>query len=117
MQLYTDLLADHTKTTYLVGGTTFWQTADGTPGFVYDKDDGGFFLLQHIFAPEEVGHEADGKVNERSYVFNAGARGVFGSSNFNYDGSYHRSEYHADSQARRLLTKARRSDHARGASR
>ena len=103
MQLYTDLLYDYTKTTYFVGGTAFWQTADGTPGFVYDKDDGGFFLLQHIFAPEEIGHEADGHVQEKSYIFNLGARGTFGSSNWNYDASFHRSQYNADSSARRLL--------------
>jgi outer membrane receptor protein involved in Fe transport len=103
-QLYGDLLYDVTKTSYFVGGTAFWQTAYGTPGFVYDLDDQGFFLLQHIFAPEELGHEADGKVLERSYIFNAGVRGVFGSgSNWNYDASFHRSWYNANSSARRLL--------------
>lgn len=102
-QLYTDLLVDHTKTKYQVGGTAFWQTADGTPGFVYDVDDGGFYLLQHIFAPEEIGHEADGKVLERSYIFNAGVRGSLGGSNWNYDASFHRSQYNADGSGRRLL--------------
>jgi outer membrane receptor protein involved in Fe transport len=104
-QLYADLLADTTKTTYVVGGVTFWQTFTGTPGFVYDVDDHGFYLLQHIFAPEEVGHEADGTVFENSYIVNLGARGTFGSdSNWNYDASFHRSEYNAASRARRLLT-------------
>jgi outer membrane receptor protein involved in Fe transport len=104
-QLYGDLLIDTTKTTYLVGGTAFWQTFTGTPGFVYDVDDGGFYLLQHIFAPEEIGHEADGTVYENSYIVNVGARGTFGSSsNWNYDASFHRSEYNASSRARRLLT-------------
>jgi outer membrane receptor protein involved in Fe transport len=104
-QLYADLLLDTTKTTYLVGGTAFWSTGPGTAGFVYDVDDGGFYLLQHIFAPEEIGHEADGTVYENSYIVNLGARGTLGnSSNWNYDASFHRSEYNAASRARRLLT-------------
>jgi len=103
-QLYTDLLYDHTKTTYLVGGTAFWATGVGMPTYIWDIDDQKLVRLQHIFAPEEIGHEADGKVTEDSYIFNAGIRGTFGSSNFNYDASFHRSEYQADQEGRRLLT-------------
>ena len=106
-QLYADLLVDTTKTTYQVGGVTFWGTTFSGPGFVYDLDDHGFFLLQHIFAPEEVGHEADGSVYENSYIVNLGARGTFGSdSDWNYDASFHRSEYNASSRARRLTSAA-----------
>lgn len=106
VQLYGDLLLDTTKTTYQVGGVTFWSTGPGTAGFVYDLDDtngSGFYLLQHIFAPEEVGHLADGTVFEDSYIVNLGARGSF-NTNWNWDASYHRSEYNAASRARRLLT-------------
>jgi outer membrane receptor protein involved in Fe transport len=105
-QLYADLLLDTTKTTYLVGGVTFWSSNFTPRGYVYDIDDGGLFLLQHILAPEEVGHEADGTVFENSYIVNLGARGTFGASNWNYDASFHRSEYNAASRARRLTTAA-----------
>jgi outer membrane receptor protein involved in Fe transport len=103
-QLYGDLLVDTTKTTYLVGGTAFWATGVGMPTYIWDADDNNLVRLQHIFAPEEIGHEADGTVFERSYIVNVGVRGSLGQSNWNYDASFHRSQYHAGSRARRLLT-------------
>jgi outer membrane receptor protein involved in Fe transport len=103
-QLYADVLLNATKVQYQVGGTAFWSTGIGVPSYVWNLDDQRLVLLQHIFAPEEIGHEADGFVNERSYVVNLGARGTFGNSDWNYDASYHRSQYDADSKARRLLT-------------
>jgi len=103
-QLYGDILYDHTKTTYFVGGVSFWATGVGMPTYIWDIDDKKLVRLQHIFAPEEIGHEADGTVKEDSYIVNAGIRGTLGSSNWNYDASFHRSDYEANSYARRLLT-------------
>src|SRR5262252_6586738 len=103
-QLYADILYDHTKINYLVGGTAFWATAHGIPLYIWDIDDEKLVRLQHIFAPEEIAHEADGHLDQGSYVVNTGVRGSFGGSNWNYDASYHRSEYRANSEFRRLLT-------------
>jgi len=103
-QAYFDVLYDTTKTSYLVGGTAFWATGVGMPTYIWDADDEHLVRLQHIFAPEEIGHEADGTVYEDSYIVNFGVRGTLGSSNWNYDASYHRSQYSAASRARRLLT-------------
>lgn len=104
-QLYGDLLGDYTKIKFRVGGVTFWSSGVGMPGYFYDLDSKKLLnLAQHIYAPEEVGTLADPTINERSTVVNLGARGTFGSSNWNYDASYHRSDYSADAKERRALT-------------
>ena len=105
LQLYADGLFDVRKVTYSVGGTSFWATGPfgNTPTYIYDLDSEHLVSLQHLYAPEENGHEADQSVLERSYVVNLGVRGVFGDTNWNYDAYYHRSGYDADSKARRLL--------------
>jgi outer membrane receptor protein involved in Fe transport len=104
-QLYGDVLLDVTKTKYNVGGTAFWATGVGMPSpYIWDIDDHKLVRLQHIYAPEELGGEADASVLERSYIVNLGARGTFGDSNWNYDASYHRSQYEASSSGRRALT-------------
>jgi outer membrane receptor protein involved in Fe transport len=104
-QVYGDVLFDIRKVVYEVGGTSFWATGQNsnTPNYVYDIDSGHLALFQHLYAPEELAHEADQSVLERSYVVNLGVRGGFGNSNWNYDAYYHRSGYDADSKARRLL--------------
>jgi outer membrane receptor protein involved in Fe transport len=104
-QLYADGLFDVRRVTYLVGGTSFWATGpfSNTPTYIYDLDSGHLVTIQHLYAPEELAHEADQTVLEHSYVVNFGVRGVFGDSNWNYDAYYHRSGYDADSKARRLL--------------
>ena len=105
MQLYADGLFDVRKVVYEVGGTSFWATGpfSNTPTYVYDLDTQYLVTLQHLYAPEELAHEADQSVLEHSYVLDLGVRGVFGNSNWNYDAYYHRSGYDADSKARRLL--------------
>lgn len=105
-QLYGDLLYNVTKVNYLTGGTQFWGTTQGGgPAYVYDLDTKQLVRLQHIFAPEEIGSEADGKSLERSYIVNLGARGTLGTSDWNYDFNYHRSSVEADASRRRLLAK------------
>jgi outer membrane receptor protein involved in Fe transport len=113
MQLYADLLISTTKTEYLVGGTSFWNTlnggiygaAGGPVQYIYDLDSQHLVLAQHIFAPEEIGDQANGAVLENSYVVNFGVRGTLGNgSDWNYDVGFHRSQYDAASRARRLLT-------------
>ena len=104
-QLYADALIGTTKTTYVAAGITFWSNAVDAPPLFYDLDSGHFVdLIQHLFAPEEVGHEADQRFYENSYSVNLGVRGTLGSSNWNYGASFHRSEYDASQRERRLLT-------------
>jgi len=104
-QLYADGLFDIRKVVYEVGGTSFWATGPfaNTPTYIYDLDSHHLVLLQHLYAPEELAHQADQSVLERSYVVNFGVRGGLGDSSWNYDAYYHRSGYDADSKARRLL--------------
>jgi outer membrane receptor protein involved in Fe transport len=105
-QLYADVLYDVRRTVY-EANTLFWGTGVSTaPPYVWDLDSGLLETLQFIYAPEELGREADQSVLEHSYVFNAGVRGGFGDSSWNYDAYYHRSAYRADAKARRLLTEA-----------
>jgi outer membrane receptor protein involved in Fe transport len=103
-QLYADLLYDVRRTVYQAN-TLFWATGfTGAPALVWNLDSGHLASLQHLFAPEELGHEGDGSVLEHSYVFNAGVRGGFGDSSWNYDAYVHRSAYRADAKSRRLLS-------------
>lgn len=109
LQLYSDILFDYTNTQYRVGGaggSAFWTTGVNTPGFIYDLDDHALVQPQYFYMPEELGNVANGKVVEHSYVFNLGARGAIGSSNWNYDASFHRSWYGAASSQLLPLTDA-----------
>jgi outer membrane receptor protein involved in Fe transport len=93
-QLYADLLYNFTKVKLLVGGTNFWANGIGpSPTYIFDLDSGHFEHLQHILAPEETSDLVDPITLESSYVFDAGIKGVFGDSNWNYDAYFHRSWY------------------------
>ncbi len=106
MQAYTDLTYQVRKTTFLTGGgnAEFWSTGSGMPTYIYDIDDAKLVRLQHIYAPEETGGLNTASGLENSYVFNAGIRGTFGSSNWNYDAYFHRSQDDVTSRQRRALT-------------
>lgn len=106
-QLYADLLYNVSKVKYLTGGnySVFWGLGDNTAPYVYNLDSGSLdYILQHIFAPEEVGNLADAVSINHSWVVNAGVKGSFGDSNWNYDAYYHRSQYKNDSRQLRPLT-------------
>jgi outer membrane receptor protein involved in Fe transport len=103
-QLYADTLFNVSKIKYLSGGSysEFWN--NGSVGYFYDLDSQHLiYLAQHIFAPEEVQGQNNGVYIGHSYVANFGIRGSFGSSDWNYDASYHRSENRTDSKGRRGL--------------
>ncbi|MGH8041925.1 MAG: TonB-dependent receptor plug domain-containing protein, partial [Rudaea sp.] len=99
-QLYADALFNTTKVKYHTGGnySEFWSS-----GYIWDADSQHLVRLQHIFAPEEVQGLNDGEFIEHSYVVNLGIRGTLGSSNWNYDASFHRSQDSSDSKQRRGL--------------
>lgn len=106
-QLYADLLYNVSKVKYLTGGnySVFWNFGQGTAPYIFDLDSGHLMsTTQHIFAPEEVGNLADRVGINRAWVFDAGVKGNFGDSNWNYDAYYHRSEYHNGARGMRPLT-------------
>ena len=107
-QLYSDVLLSANKVNTHTGGnySEFWATGFGTPSYIYDLDNHALVQYQRIFAPEEVAGQNDGNFLQRSYVLNIGARGTFGSSNWNYDASFHRSQSDSDSKQRRGLVDA-----------
>jgi len=106
-QLYGDVLFTKSKVKYLTGGSysTFWGLGDHTAPYIYDIDSGHLdYVVQHIFAPEEVGTLTNSVDNNRSWVVDLGIKGSFGDSNWNYDAYYHRSQYENDASLMRPLT-------------
>ncbi|MEO8160773.1 MAG: TonB-dependent receptor, partial [Arenimonas sp.] len=82
------------------GGSRFWEPdINGSGGYIFDDRDGSLNLYQHIFSPEEVGGANNYTTHSRSYNFAFGVRGTFGSSDWDYDAFYSRSQYNIkDSQ-------------------
>jgi len=85
-ELYADMLYSYSNPTY-VGGSPFWNNT------FYNQTSGQYEEWQRIFAPEEVGLDAqDQHVFTRSYNVSLGARGGIGNSSWNYDAYYNRSQ-------------------------
>ncbi|MEY2169258.1 MULTISPECIES: TonB-dependent receptor domain-containing protein [unclassified Rhodanobacter] len=93
VQLYGDLLYNYSEKKFTNGSsTTWWGTSVATTqgaGYFWDPTvhGGSLMLLQHGFAPEEVGGYRNimSKEYENSYMLTLGARGTFGQSNWDYD--------------------------------
>ncbi|MBS0584206.1 MAG: TonB-dependent receptor [Proteobacteria bacterium] len=101
-QIYGDGLLNYTKIKYHTGGS--YSEFYSAPGLIYDKDSKKLLdVVQYILAPEEVQGANDGTLLQRNYIVNFGVRGAIGSSNFNYDAYYHRSQSNVDSKRRRFL--------------
>lgn len=86
VQLYGDLLYNYDEQKYQPGSNfMFWSTQDY--GLIYDPNLKDLVLLQHAFAPEEVGgyKSIEDKNTENSYNLNLGVKGTFGSSKWDYD--------------------------------
>jgi outer membrane receptor protein involved in Fe transport len=108
-ELYGDVLHNSSEVTYFGGGTQFWANGigAGSPRYLWDIESGHLLsTVQHIYAPEELGHLADSKIDQKAYVLNLGIRGALGDSNWDYDAYYHRSAFQTDEAARRALTGA-----------
>jgi outer membrane receptor protein involved in Fe transport len=91
MQLYGDLLYNYEEQKYSTGnGTNFWTTSKGnspTENYFWDPNLKDLILLQHTFAPEELGGytRKASKQIENSYMLSLGAKGTLGQSNWDYD--------------------------------
>jgi len=85
-ELYADMLYSFSNPTYS-GGSPFWNKT------FYDQTSGQYEEWQRIYAPEEVGSDAqDQHVFTRTYNVSLGVRGSIGNSSWNYDGYYNRSQ-------------------------
>ncbi|MFC5592703.1 TonB-dependent receptor plug domain-containing protein [Lysobacter niastensis] len=98
-ELYGMLLVNRAKTENN-GGSRFWQPSIDTGGFIINDNTGRFESFQHIFAPEETGglDTNNERITSDSYNFAAGVKGTFGSSMWDYDAYYARSEYKVKSR-------------------
>ncbi|MBS0590785.1 MAG: TonB-dependent receptor [Proteobacteria bacterium] len=102
-QIYFDFVGNTAKQVLNTAGTLFWASGRGMPTYIYDRDTQTMQSLQHVLAPEETGSRGDKKTWSESYIVNLGIRGAIGDSNWNYDGSYHRSDYMSGSKRLRPL--------------
>ena len=96
VQFYGDLLYNYSEQKYTNGSSTmFWNNLPYS-GYYYDPRLDDLLVVQHSFAPEEVGgfsHIMD-KQYEKSYMLSFGMRGTFGASNWDYDLSFTHSDDH-----------------------
>ena len=93
LQFYGDLLYNYSEQKFTNGASTsFWSSqlySTGGAGYFWDPriNGGSLMLLQHAFAPEEVGGYKSimDKQYENSYMVSLGAKGTFGESKWDYD--------------------------------
>ncbi|HJW46058.1 MAG TPA: TonB-dependent receptor [Lysobacter sp.] len=93
-EFYGTLLLNRTKTENN-SGSRFWQPSIDTFGFIFNANINDFDSFQHIFAPEETGgvDVNNERLTNDSYNLALGVRSTFGSSTWDYDAYYARSEY------------------------
>ncbi|HEY9132050.1 MAG TPA: TonB-dependent receptor [Dyella sp.] len=85
-ELYSELLYSFSNPTYS-GGSPFWNNT------FYNQTSGQYEEWQRIYAPEEVGTDATFQhVYTRTYNATFGIKGQIGSSSWNYDAYYNRSQ-------------------------
>lgn len=97
-QLYGDVLYGRDKLDFN-SGSRFWYSSIDTGGYFFNANTGTFELWQRIFGPEEVGQAInnDNQTSD-SYSVTAGARGVFGDTDWTWDGYYYRSGQDVESK-------------------
>ena len=91
-QLYGNILYNVTNTRF-TSGPYFWGGL--TPnGYIFNGATGEFELFQHIFAPEEIGSWDLYSTRDLERTYNAwgGVKGSIGSSNWDYDVFFARSQ-------------------------
>jgi len=85
-ELYSQMLYSFSNPTYS-GGSPFWNNT------FYNQTSGQYEEWQRIYAPEEVGTDATYQhVYTRTYDATFGIKGQIGSSSWNYDAYYNRSQ-------------------------
>lgn len=86
-QLYGNFGYSFDREKWNSGAGTMWWGTSAKYGYIYDPNLDDFINLQKTFSPEEVGgyQRTMSKTYERSYTLTLGARGVLGSSDWEYD--------------------------------
>ena len=111
-ELYGDLLYDFSSSDSYAGPFyNFWEpningTGGVSPGIIYNANTGTYQNPFELFAPNEVGGLAAGATHfvNRTYNFFGGIKGTFGSTNWNYNAFYARSQNNLVSNQPRPLT-------------
>ncbi|MDB6163632.1 MAG: TonB-dependent receptor [Xanthomonadaceae bacterium] len=99
VQLYGDVLYSSEKTKYHVGSQFTWWGSSvefaGSGGYYFDPNIGDFMQLQRSFMPEDMGgwERSMNSNSDRAYAVTLGADGTLGSSNWDYDIGFTRTEY------------------------
>lgn len=100
LQLYGDLLYNYEEQKYTNGTSTSFYGSDVDLGYFYDPNLNSLIDIQHVFSPEEVGGYSSimNKQRENSYMLSLGAKGTFGTSNWDYDIGFTHSDDHLDNR-------------------
>jgi len=99
VQLYGDFLYSSEKQKYHVGSQYTWWGSSvefaGSSGYYWDPNLGDLMQLQRSFMPEEMGgwERSMNSNSDRAYAVTLGANGALGSSNWDYDVGFTRTEY------------------------
>ncbi|MBS0193170.1 MAG: TonB-dependent receptor [Proteobacteria bacterium] len=72
------------------------QSANSFAGVFWDTALNDFARMQRIFSPEELGSLANEKILTHQYNVNVGIKGGIGSTNWDYDAFYNRSQVNTD---------------------
>ncbi|RUL69685.1 TonB-dependent receptor [Dyella choica] len=86
-QWYGDFSYNFDREKWNNGASTLWWGSSSKYTYIYDPDLDDYINLQKSFSPEEVGgyQHAMYKTYERNYTLTLGAKGVLGTSDWEYD--------------------------------
>jgi outer membrane receptor protein involved in Fe transport len=95
VQLYGDLLYNNESVRYHIGSNFTWWGSSVEFGYYWDPNIGDFMQLQRAFSPEDMGgwERSMDRADSDSYQADAGIRGTFGESNWDYDLNLSRTQY------------------------
>lgn len=106
-QLYANVLYNVSNTRF-TGGPYLWQGSPTPGSYFVNANTGEFELLQHYFAPDEIGNWKlySTRDLERTYNAWAGVKGSIGDSNWNYDVFFARAQQNLSESQRWPLAAA-----------
>jgi|SRR5690348_387683 outer membrane receptor protein involved in Fe transport len=100
-QIYGNVLYNVSSTGF-TGGPYFWEGSPDPGSYFVNGTTGEFEILQHIFAPEEIGGWQQYGTRDLEHTYNAwvGVKGSMGNSDWNYDVFFARSSQKLDESQR-----------------
>lgn len=104
-QLFGSLLYAYQKQRFYAGPNYNWWAPD-LGNYIINANTGTFDFYEKIFAPEEIGGQLANADNQIAKMYNgdAGIRGTFGDSNWNYEAYFSRADYKLSDKQLRPLT-------------